>query len=170
MPSDSEYDASSGTRRRSDELLEWPRAFCSRKATSFAGETRLLGRASSSMVFPREREDGGAFSVRFRRDIEVKLRSRRFYCEVQRGLCAEGHARCVTCGSSHGLSRRLGTPLACCTGWAEGLEAIHPYSRVVLVWYVRGERGSYVGRNKQTGKQASKQASYPNRQRHRAYS
>lgn len=95
LPSDSEYDASSGTRRRSDELLEWPRAFCSRKATSFAGETRLLGTASSSMVFPREREVGGAFSVRLRRDIEVKLRSRRFYCEVQRGLCTRGHGRCV---------------------------------------------------------------------------
>ena len=79
MPSDSEYDASSGTRRRSDELLEWPRAFCSRKATSFAGETRLLGRASSSMVFPREREDGDALSVRLRRETDIKLRSRRFY-------------------------------------------------------------------------------------------
>lgn len=47
------------------------------------------------MVFPREREDGGAFSVRLRREIEVKLRSRRFYCEVQRGLCTGGHERYV---------------------------------------------------------------------------
>jgi len=49
---------------------------------------------------------------------------------------------CVTCGSSHGLSRRLDTPLAC---WEEDLEAIHPYSRVVLVWYMRGE-SSYAER------------------------
>jgi len=95
VPSDSEQDASSGTRRKSDELLEWPRAFCSRKATSFAGEMRLLGTASSSMVFPRGREDGGAFSVKLRKDIDVKLRSRRFYWEVQRGLCARGHGRCA---------------------------------------------------------------------------
>lgn len=46
----------------------------------------MLGTASSSMVFPREREDGGAFRVRLRRDIEAKLRSRRFYWEVQRGF------------------------------------------------------------------------------------
>ena len=93
VPSDSEQDASSGTRRKSDELLEWPRAFCSRKATSFAGEMRLLGTASSSMVFPRGREDGGAFSVKLRKDIDVKLRSRRFYCEVQRGHYAREHGR-----------------------------------------------------------------------------
>lgn len=67
----------------------------------------------------------------------------------------------VTCGSSHGLSRRLGRPLACCTGWAEGLEAIHPYSRVVLVWYMRGESeaGSYVGCGKQV-KQATQTATW----------
>ena len=119
----SDSDASSGTRRRSDELLEWPKDFCSRKATSFAGETRLLGTASSSMVFPREREDGGAFSVRLRKDIEVKLRSRRFYCEVQRGHYAREHGRWMcymleqpwpiaatgqAVGSLHGLGGGLG--------------------------------------------------------------
>jgi hypothetical protein len=34
---------------------------------------------------------------------------------------------CFTYGSSQGLSRRAGRPLACCPGWVEGLEAIHPY-------------------------------------------
>jgi hypothetical protein len=82
----SEYDPSSGTRRRSDELLEWPRAFCSRKATSFAGDTRLFGTPTSSIVFPRGRDDEDGLKVRLRKDIEVKLRSRRFYWDVQRGL------------------------------------------------------------------------------------
>lgn len=38
----------------------------------------------------------------------------------------QGDKECSTYGSSHGLSLRLATPLACCRGWAEGLEAIHP--------------------------------------------
>ena len=66
------------------------------------------------MVFPRERDDGGAFRVRLRRDIEVKLRSRRFYCEVQRGLCAGGRERDVL---------HEGAAMAYRADWARGWPA-----------------------------------------------
>lgn len=50
----------------------------------------MLGRASSSMVFPRGREDGDALKVRLRKDIEVRLRSRRFYWRFSVGSAHEG--------------------------------------------------------------------------------
>lgn len=80
----SDCDSSSGTRLKSEELLEWPSVFFSRRATSFAGDTRVLGIASSSMVLPRGRDEGETFKERLRKEIECKLRRRRFYCEVQR--------------------------------------------------------------------------------------
>jgi hypothetical protein len=119
--------------------------------------------ASSSMVFPREREVGGAFSVRLRKDIEVRLRSRRFYCEVQRGLCTRGHERCVcymweqpwpiaATGQAVGLLHGLGGGLGGHSSLQSG----------GVGWYTREESGSYVGGSEQGGRQARRQASYPN--------
>jgi hypothetical protein len=145
VPSASEYDPSSGTRLRSDELLEWPKAFCSRKATSLAGEMRFLGTASSSMVFPRARDDGGALSVKLRREIEVKLRSRRFYWEVQRGLSARRHARGVL---------HVGAAMVCRGDWVRrelvarvGRRAWRPFIPTAQWRWVECKRGESGDRN-----------------------
>lgn len=74
--------ASSATLLRSLELLECPNAFCSRKATSFAGDTSVLGNASSSIVLPRCRAGMGDVRERLRREMETRLRSLRFFVEL----------------------------------------------------------------------------------------
>lgn len=84
--STSEYEPSSGTRLKSEELLECPSVFFSRSATSFAGDTRVFGTASSSMVCPRRREEVEVCRDKLRSEIEMTLRSRRFCHGVQRGF------------------------------------------------------------------------------------
>jgi hypothetical protein len=73
----------SGTLRKSEELREWPSVFFSRSATSFAGDIRVCGSASSSIVFPRCLVGEVGESERLRREMEVKLRSLRFYGFIQ---------------------------------------------------------------------------------------
>ena len=106
------------------------------------------------MVFPREREDGGAFRVRLRKEIEVKLRSRRFYCEVQRGLCTGGHKRCVL---------HVVAAMVYRGDWAHrwpvarvGRRAWRPFIPTAQwSWLVheRGERGSYTSNRQSAGYQ-----------------
>lgn len=92
--------ASSATALRSVELLETPRLFCSRRDTILAGDLRVCGSASSSMVLPRDRFGEVGVRSRLRSDMETRLRSLRFG------------------GRSHGRSSRLKVQLAagelCC--------------------------------------------------------
>lgn len=91
--------ASSFSVRRSEELRECSRVRCSRKAKALAGDMRLLGRPSSSMVFVRFRvelgEEGVEVKERLRRDIETMFRSLRFYRKAYLAAAAHGDRDCV---------------------------------------------------------------------------
>ena len=88
------------------ELLECASPLDSRNEALLEGDLCVVGSASSSIAYPRRLVGNAAASDTFRRDIEIKFRSLRFYRASNKSM--NFAKTCTSCRISPSLVARVG--------------------------------------------------------------